>query len=338
MASQPDTVESTKRLLQAQNKNADIIQFVIDRVASGKQYVPVNAFSLIYYLAPEGAKKNKFNGPLTEILFNALIPEGVFDGLIPDNCDLLAIKAGFLVSTDNSKWIKPSARANKTVVPLKRVSKTSTSGLPTFIKLNKVSASLATSVSTPNLTDGSSSDDMDDLESAEAEMDEKARKSKTSYFEEHENVDTLEEEDEDQLLNSEDLSMPTIVPLKCSKTGKKRRRACKNCTCGLKEEEEKQGSQRKSLQDSVLGNMAKSASDAAEVIENRLRRMDQKSKIIKFKPDEMNEIDFTVKGKTGGCGSCALGDAFRCDGCPYLGLPAFQPGQPISLDAFAQDI
>lgn len=96
--------------------------------------------------------------------------------------------------------------------------------------------------------------------------------------------DDVELLDSDQLLDEEDLKKVDPQLLKvCGTTGK--RKACKNCSCGLAEELEQE----------------KTGATAPE-------------------PQPKSS-----------CGSCYLGDAFRCSSCPYLGLPPFKPGEKVSI-------
>ncbi|XP_053175313.1 anamorsin isoform X2 [Scomber japonicus] len=94
--------------------------------------------------------------------------------------------------------------------------------------------------------------------------------------------------DSDALLDEDDLKKPDPASLKaptCGEGAGKKKKACKNCSCGLAEELEEESKGKKTT------NMPKSA-----------------------------------------CGSCYLGDAFRCASCPYAGMPAFKPGEKIKLD------
>jgi hypothetical protein len=102
-------------------------------------------------------------------------------------------------------------------------------------------------------------------------------------------TETDEYVDESSLLDAKDISTKPVYD--CG-SDKGKRKACKNCTCGLAEE---------------LSAEDKNASDVAQM---------------------------QSEARKGGCGNCALGDAFRCAGCPYLGMPAFKPGEKVVLQGF----
>ncbi|KAJ5207887.1 Cytokine-induced anti-apoptosis inhibitor 1 [Penicillium cf. viridicatum] len=122
----------------------------------------------------------------------------------------------------------------------------------------------------------------------------------------HDRDDDDELINEDTLLSEEDLTRPIMPPPECQPKTGRRRRACKDCTCGLADKLEAEDKERRANADKELN-------------------------VMKLDTGDLAELDFTVEGKTGSCGSCALGDAFRCDGCPYMGLPAFKPGQEVQI-------
>ncbi|KNC86110.1 hypothetical protein SARC_01726 [Sphaeroforma arctica JP610] len=97
--------------------------------------------------------------------------------------------------------------------------------------------------------------------------------------------DDMDLVDEDDLLDDSDKVKPDAAALSSgcapAEPGAKKR-ACKDCSCGLKE-------------------MEASGKDEFEAA-----------------PESS-------------CGSCYLGDAFRCGTCPYLGMPAFESGQKVAL-------
>ena len=97
--------------------------------------------------------------------------------------------------------------------------------------------------------------------------------------------------DEDDLLN-DGVQVDSEACAPPADGGKKR--ACKNCSCGLAELE------------------------AAEL------------------KDAQTKIAPLVRAS--GCGNCSKGDAFRCASCPFLGKPAFEPGQEKVVLAMDDDI
>ncbi|CAL3967278.1 unnamed protein product [Diplocarpon coronariae] len=119
------------------------------------------------------------------------------------------------------------------------------------------------------------------------------------------------DDDDDELIDEDtllaDIDMSAVhVPKECAPRVGKRRRACKDCTCGL-------------AQKIAAEDAATRASADAQLA------------TLKLGVEDLAEVDFTVQGKVGSCGNCSLGDAFRCDGCPYIGMPAFKPGEEVRL-------
>lgn len=316
-------VETRKADVAKTYPGANISQHIIDRVANGTVELDAGAYDHIVYINPN---ENHLDLPSVVMckLFNALMSTGTLLGNLPTDQDLDALMSGFIVDSPG-QWTKPAPAPASTVLLKKKTGTVGAKTLPSFKKITGSSPVAMTDTSANNT-------DVDE----EPSMKRKLENTKLAYFSDAESDDNEDDlvSENDLIADSQNLGPDVVVPKKCElPNGKKRRRACKDCTCGLKEIEEQEDLNTRNLQDTILGKMAQLATLEAIKIEERL-----KNALVKFTEEDLTEIDFTVEGKTGGCGSCALGDAFRCDGCPYLGLPPFKPGEVVTLGGFGEDI
>jgi hypothetical protein len=251
---------------------------MLDRLSTGVVSLPATTYDLVLLLTDtDGSRRSEALQLLTRDVYATLVPAmkagaklQTQDSALNASDSMEAILAG-LVQSDNG-FEKPNFDPSA-AVPLKFGLKKKNKPTPTAVP------SIPTGFAAPMGIDAPTNHDRDDDD---------------------------ELINEDTLLSEEDLTRPIMPPPECQPKTGRRRRACKDCTCGLADKLEAEDKERRANADKELN-------------------------VLKLDTGDLAELDFTVQGKTGSCGSCALGDAFRCDGCPYMGLPAFKPGQEVQI-------
>lgn len=131
--------------------------------------------------------------------------------------------------------------------------------------------------------------------------------------------------DQNSILTDAEKKLPSAArrddcDLEKALTNGRKKKACKGCTCGLRELEEEEELER---MNSLRQDVVKLDDNDMDLPNNS--NGPSKSEVTETMVDEngmtrvIKRIRVDTKGATSSCGSCFLGDAFRCSSCPYLG-------------------
>ncbi|KAL0631106.1 electron carrier [Maublancomyces gigas] len=265
----PPSISSTPHILESAlstlSRDSTDVQ-MLDRLSLNLATLPEKTYNSVILL-PSSSSTPDLNPAMFDRVFASMVPGAKWrsrDNLLGGCEKLVLLMAGFLVEQENGSTVlvKPDIAKSVPLRPRKRGDRNGVTAPPKVVDVPAPVVAVVASINGVGYVDyGDVADDEELI-------------------------------DEDDL--GDDLAMPMQQPLECRPKPGKRRRACKDCTCGLREQLEEEDISQRSAADKALA-AAKEKAAAG----------------IKLSADDLAEIDFTVEGKASSCGSCYLGDAFR---------------------------
>jgi hypothetical protein len=130
--------------------------------------------------------------------------------------------------------------------------------------------------------------------------------------------------DAEALLTPADRERPVVCDPATSSSAPRKKKACKGCTCGLAEIEK---AEEEAEQAELASRLKVVLLDADGVVEvNAANGVDKEKERLKKAAESTTTA-------TSSCGSCYLGDAFRCSSCPYRGKSTFTPANRVLISS-----
>ncbi|EHL00079.1 putative Fe-S cluster assembly protein dre2 [Glarea lozoyensis 74030] len=260
--------ERLRNVLSTYDRSVTDLQ-MLDRLSAGLVTLPDSTYDLVLILTDADGSRKESSDLLGRDAFGKIVQalkpggkleaqDGAFDQNTGGAEHREAILAGLVA--EGSRMVKPNYSASE-AMPLKlrrklKESAVSNAGPPVPAPTAMASGGPVQAQNKPaGVGFVDFSDDFDDpMITGESDDDELI--------------------DEDTLLTEEDMNRSLAIPPECAPRVGKRRRACKDCTCGLAERIAKEDAAKRS--------------DA-----------DAKLQTLKLGADDLAEVDFTVQGKVG---------------------------------------